>query len=69
MSTSTLLRSLFRAPMGVFDVYAAAPSKYPQLMNFWSVLGSMLFVSVAGYGAEKFTIKGHLNNGSSLFAK
>ena len=53
---SLVLRAICKAPMGVFDTYARAPAKYPHLLNYWTMFGVMFFVTVAGKGAEKFSI-------------
>ena len=63
-SASTLLRSIFRAPMSLGDVYTSAIRKYPQFMNYYSVVGVLTFATILGHGAEKFTLKGHMNQKS-----
>ena len=50
------LRSIARVPMNWFNIYGALPKKHPQAMNYYVHLGVIFFVTVAGKGAEKFSM-------------
>ena len=56
------LRQIFRVPMGIFDVYAGLPKRFPQVMNYYVFMGAIFFVMVAGAGAEKITLKQYRSN-------
>ena len=51
---------LFRVPLNVFNVYQGLPAKYPQLMNYYTVVLFMGIIMITGKGAEKITINSQL---------
>ena len=55
----SILRSVMRVPMNMFNNYGAMPHKHPQLMNYYTVVGCMFVVTVMGRGAEKFSMWGY----------
>jgi hypothetical protein len=53
-----VLRSIFRAPMGVFDTLSAYRFSYPRAMNFFMMYGCIFFTLFLGKGYEKMTMRG-----------
>lgn len=58
----SFLRTFARGAMNVPNLWAATPQKYPHLMNYTTVAMGIVFITVAGKGAEKFTVNSYVNS-------
>ena len=56
-----VLRAIFRAPLGIFDVYSNYRFSYPRAFNFYFLYGMFGIVLFFGKGFEKINFKGPQN--------
>ena len=54
-----VLRELFRAPLGVFDVISNYRFTYPRTFNFYYMYSSLAFILLFGKGYEKMAMSGN----------
>ena len=55
-----LLRSIMRVPMASFEYYGTLSAKYPQFINYWAFVSTMVFITMCGKGAEKLTLRNYI---------
>ena len=54
-----VLRGIFRAPLGVFDVISNYRFTYPRTSNFYFIYASLALILYFGKGFEKMNMSGN----------